>query len=128
MCFPEKISVRGHAFALLYRALSLFETPCGCDVFSSSTLPLTQTSQFFVCLAMDARTAKRVGDILYVRSQPYFRNDYASLEPDPFEANISTRYWKWAVRTWTTALMQAHRKEHQGACHEVSLAAVSGGA
>ena len=75
---------------------------------------------------MDTRTAKRIADVLHVKSKTYFSVAYSSLEPDPFDCEISTRYWKFAMRSWTTALKKHHRSEHQEADQEVTAAAVGG--
>ena len=70
---------------------------------------------------MDERVARRVEQVLYVRSQPFFSNTFTVLEPDPFETDISTRYWKFSMRRWTTALKKA-RNEHRDADREVTTA------
>ena len=72
------------------------------------------------------RWAKRVEQIIYVRSQPFFSNAFTVLEPDPFET-YSTRYWKFSMRRWTTALKKA-RNEHRDDESEVTPAAALRGA
>ena len=66
------------------------------------------------------RWARRVEQIIYVRSQPFFSNAFTVLEPDPFET-YSTRYLKFSMRRWTTALKKA-RNEHRDADREVTTA------
>ena len=60
---------------------------------------------------MDARREKRVKQIAHIMQKPYYR-ETGPLQPDPYSyPEMSTRMWKFTVRTWIQAMKMSYSKE-----------------
>ena len=69
---------------------------------------------------MDARMAKRVAQIEHIKQKPYYGSACDREEPDPTLSSISTRMWKYTMRTWVNALKTSY------VAQKAPAAAVSG--
>ena len=53
---------------------------------------------------MDARTQKRLETVRVIRNKKWFTQDVPG--PDPWDASVSTRFWRYSVRVWDKALKE----------------------
>ena len=55
---------------------------------------------------MDARTQKRLETVRVIRNKKWFTEDLPG--PDPWDASVSTRFWRYSVRVWDKALKESY--------------------
>ena len=97
VCADRSAMVLLHAYVVFVCLAAIIRFPLSLSLFQGSRA-FSQVA-FSTGPAMeDTRTAKRVAQVLYIRSKSYYKPWIE--EPNPFAENCSTRKWRWVVKEW----------------------------